>query len=149
MMKKTIHRSVDKMQKYFTYVSALFFQTKQCNIVTPWSTEKWVLFWLIASQNHLLSCSYCYSLFPVIFYLLRHFSRIRASDFRDTNRSVKVNNLFYYLPTFYSVLFSLSVFWELNVPSQWFNVKASFVRDPALLPSVIAVWGWLFIKPVS
>lgn len=64
---------------------------------------------------------------------------IRASDFRDTNWSVKVNNLFYYLPTFYSVLFTLSVFWELNVPSQWFHVKASFVRDTALLPSVIAV----------
>lgn len=43
-MSKTIHRSTDKMQKYFIYVSALFSQTKQWDIVIPWGAEKRVLF---------------------------------------------------------------------------------------------------------
>lgn len=58
-----------------------------------------------------------------------------AHHFRETIQFVKENH-FHYFPTFYSILFTPSVLWELNIPCHWFHsIAFGFVRRYSTTPS--------------
>lgn len=91
-MNKPVFSPADKMQEYFVFLPFSF--PEQWDIVIPWVLKNESCF-----DSPLLKTVFCpdlWSLFPVLFYLLRHFSRIRASDFRDTVQSVQINKLCHY-----------------------------------------------------
>lgn len=92
VMNKPVFSPADKMQKRFVFLRFSF--TEQWDIVIPW-----VLKSESCSDSPLLKTIFCpdlWSLFPVIFCLLRHFSGIRASVFRDTIQPVQINKLCHY-----------------------------------------------------